>query len=1306
MKKLLALVLALVMSLSLVTISNAAFKDADKITDSYNEAVDVMVAVGVLKGYDNGNFGAKDTLTREQAAKIIAYLELGSKAADAMVGGNTFTDVAASRWSAGFVGYCEQAGVVNGVGNGAFVPAGQLTALQFGKMLLVELGYDAKAEKMVGNDWAINTSKLMATAKLMDGIEGSVNQVLTREQAAQMCLNAIEAPMVTYETKGSSISVNGAEINFGASVAKYETSTIAKDQNISRDKLTSGEYTVELGEKLYKDLKKASIQDNLGRPATKWTWKADEIDTYADKADKTYSKNVKLGDIYKDLGMSTADDAVVYIDGIQGTAVKVSKANTVKIASDTANKDQVDTGTTVEVYFEDSTNDVTICVIHNYAGTVEKTVEAKGNQERHIIINDESDEGVNNFKNKFETEDTVADDTVVSFTFSQLTKEIQSVTILESVTGVLTKKTDNTTDGKSVYLDGNEYKVAKGVGYDGFKFSDMNIKSEFTAYLDEYNNVIYVKEQEYVAGDYALILNIEGNSSASFFNNRVKLLTADGLVKTYDTDKDYTKKGASYGIGNIVTYKVDATSKEVTLNATETGATHQKGLGYAGTDYQFQLKNNDARIKINGTAAAAYANSKTVFVVYDGDDYKAYTGIKSAPSIEATAAAAVGFKGYCRTDNLLTVAFVDASAAGVKFDNKDIIYLAGASKSNRITDGDDVYYTYNAVVNGKITETPVKVAATGVNYGVGVADGSADTNYIFNGYNDNKYDVIGNFISFSGDLKAATVKGTVKLSGEYTIGFGTNKDNPAQRWTVSEKANIYKIDADGVITEVELKSITTDANDQVIYTYEDGQITNLFVQEINDKVTDKPVKPNENVKGNLKFSDATLKDAVKAKDLTVYTTGYATFGYEVTRPTYLTNKYALNFTFDVYVNGVNYAQAAGLIGANADKTVNASWNNNSLMGMAPIKAGDKVELKNLKWTNLDSQEYKIMYVGADGKTAFTNLSAVAGEVTKTVDNTTPAIVTFKLAGYKAGNFDWKITNVKDATLSAATMSDTSVTFSTAGSTVQTVKTTSGLEDYVYVQITSNATTPLEVATAIYSVVSKIASTSDIFKAVKQSVTPGDEVTVDKFGAADLVGTASDKLKVEWTAATNVDKNTPVTFTATVTGKANALTYDVTIKTSMGDLLIEGVKDGTAGTKVITMPAADVEITGVTAKVHTPKLAVASAVVSGNKLTITFNTALNADSTGGNPVLALANFLNASDNALTSGGNNLVSGAALVAGASSVDLANGVVTLLFDKDIAENDVVKLTADKAANKADVSDKVAATTFTVGAGLKVTF
>ena len=236
-------------------------------------------------------------------------------------------------------------------------------------MLLVELGYDAKAEGMVGTDWAINTSKLMAGTKLMDGISGSVNQVLTREKAAQMCLNALEAPMVTYDTKGSTITVDGTKINFGASVAKYETSTVAKDQNISKEKLTSGEYTVELGEKLYKDLKKNSTTDAFERPATEWMLKAKSIGTYADAADLSYTATVEIGTIYSDLGLSKGiDDSKVtyYEDGRNLSSswnqdiVKGSKV------------EKGGNGTLLEVYYNDDAESLTVIAINTYVGKIDR----------------------------------------------------------------------------------------------------------------------------------------------------------------------------------------------------------------------------------------------------------------------------------------------------------------------------------------------------------------------------------------------------------------------------------------------------------------------------------------------------------------------------------------------------------------------------------------------------------------------------------------------------------------------------------------------------------------------------------------------------------------------------------------------------------------------------------------------------------------------------------------------------------------------------------------------------------------------
>ena len=73
LKKVLSLVLALAMALSLMTVAFAAdasdYKDYNDVT--YKEAVDVMTAAGIFNGTGDGtNFTPDGTLTREQAAQM------------------------------------------------------------------------------------------------------------------------------------------------------------------------------------------------------------------------------------------------------------------------------------------------------------------------------------------------------------------------------------------------------------------------------------------------------------------------------------------------------------------------------------------------------------------------------------------------------------------------------------------------------------------------------------------------------------------------------------------------------------------------------------------------------------------------------------------------------------------------------------------------------------------------------------------------------------------------------------------------------------------------------------------------------------------------------------------------------------------------------------------------------------------------------------------------------------------------------------------------------------------------------------
>ena len=178
MKKFLSLVLALVMTMSLVTVSAGAkdFTDDSEIT--YKEAVDVISALGVVDGYSDGDFRPDDVLTRGAAAKIICNLILGPTTASALSAGTApFKDVPVTNTFAGYITYCSQQGIISGYADGTFRPTGTLSGNAFMKMLLGALGYDSSIEGYTGANWSINVAKQAISIGLNDGLKGEFNGV-------------------------------------------------------------------------------------------------------------------------------------------------------------------------------------------------------------------------------------------------------------------------------------------------------------------------------------------------------------------------------------------------------------------------------------------------------------------------------------------------------------------------------------------------------------------------------------------------------------------------------------------------------------------------------------------------------------------------------------------------------------------------------------------------------------------------------------------------------------------------------------------------------------------------------------------------------------------------------------------------------------------------------------------------------------------------------------------------------------------------------------------------------------------------
>jgi len=814
--------------MSLVTISNAAFKDADKI--DYKEAVDVMNAIGVFVGDENGNFNAKENLTREQAAKIIAYLELGDKTADALVGSNIFTDVASTRWSAGFVGYCAQAGVVNGVGDSKFNPTGALTALQFGKMLLVELGYDAKAEKMEGIDWAINTSKLMAKAKLMDGIDGSVNQVITREQAAKMSLNALKAPTVVYDTKGSSLTVNGAEINFGASEAKYNTSDVAADQNISEKKLTSGEYTVELGEKLYPKLvlvdgDYAEAYDAFLRPADAWYYKNQKIGTYAWTPDLTYTESVSASELYMDLGISTVANgkkaSYVAVDGVRNATQEsylIQKSNTTdKFGGN---------GVLTEVYKDD--NFVYIVEINTYVGDVSAVSAGTKTQNAYVTIANRG----NGTSGTYETTDFAVDD-VVLYTYSYKLDGAKYEGI-QSVTKAAAKITGNLSEvtlGKNATVGSTKYDFSKKIA----NVADTTmLKYDVDVILDSYGYAIDIQPTNTNTA-YAYVLNVK--ATAGDFNTTAKaeLLFTDGTtqVVSLNNSKDgtnvYTKGTSTAGtdnvnilkIGDIVKYQVNNADKYTLERVAQQNAkianVLKSGSTYTGLVAGTQTSNGSYSFKANNVDYTA--NGKTLFLVATkngtGTVYTVYEGIKNVPSI--TTSAAVNSAVYVE-NGVAKIVFIDARENAL-VSSSTVIFLKPNSTMTATTNSKlGTYYTYSeAIVNGEKVED-FKVAADSF---ANVTAARAGGMFTAVAYDDNKIATV------SSPISVAT--GTGKYYNKTVTIAGS-------AYTYTDDVNVWYLDTNDVLTKVTVTAVADDANDKVYVKKNAGnEITDIVIIEVENK---------------------------------------------------------------------------------------------------------------------------------------------------------------------------------------------------------------------------------------------------------------------------------------------------------------------------------------------------------------------------------------------------------------------------------------------------------------------------------------
>ena len=358
MKKLLAMVLALVMTLSLAVSANAAFKDADKVSDTYEEAVAVLNGMGVFKGYEDGSFQPQGDITRAEVAAIVYRVytkDVKDAKASMYATYNKFSDMTGAGWAAGYIGYCANAELVKGYPNGTFQPSGKVTGYEVLAMILRAIGYDKNGE-FSGADWALHVAQTAQQAHVLDNVKGvDLNAPATRELVAELLFRAIaDAPMVTYTAA------------FGYQTVSFSGSKA--DSKLFKDNETLGHKNFELDDK--------ASSDDWGRPATKWTYNVgDEETLVVDKPDASFNVATTECDICEALGVKkTAKVVDVYTNGVRTGADTLTATET----KDTLGAQ----GEQIEFY--EVKDGYRLVVIDTYLAQVSSVVEGKTDSKNHV----------------------------------------------------------------------------------------------------------------------------------------------------------------------------------------------------------------------------------------------------------------------------------------------------------------------------------------------------------------------------------------------------------------------------------------------------------------------------------------------------------------------------------------------------------------------------------------------------------------------------------------------------------------------------------------------------------------------------------------------------------------------------------------------------------------------------------------------------------------------------------------------------------------------------------------------------------
>ena len=739
LKRTLSLALASVMLVGMMSVGASAvnasdFTDADEIVNK--DAVSTMTALGIINGKEDGSyFDPTGNVTRAEMAKMLCVAINGG--VDPVLGVKdtpTFTDIKGT-WAESYIEYCAANGIIAGRGNNKFDPTGTVSATEAAKMLLGVLGYSAEKSGLVGNDWAINTNVLANQNGLYKKLANlNANTMLTRDNAAQMIYNALDANMVELNAAGNYTTSQYSYTGTESVVTGTERVWVVKIKDSSvNDAIKALDGSVYNSRQDAIDTLKEANGGTTPLDTGKYTLEQKTQNVYGENTVTKYADET-MG--HKYLSLITDGDAVLtdvekdskgtytlYMNGI------TTKGQYTKVEGDYSNL----IGQKVEVLYKDRENVYGVyastdssLIVESTAGKVEAvkngevkidgtTYKVDSNVTTTALYTGKLIDGLNVGGNKaaavkaYDNDDNGKIDTVVyvPFTAAKVTyvgeksfntdanpnvkfEDVNAYDDMAKNDYVIKSDAANTVDDTDTYVLAETVKgkieatKSNSVRIDGTWYNYVTTTPDKDLALDSTVKAAvlngYIVKSEVVTSshelqDYAVVVKTDTDINGP----QAKLLFADGTTKVVTTDKKYTDTMG------LVTYEVK--KGEYVLTEAVTDSADKAGFDKIVTG---KYVNNSGKGKIGGESIADDAvifvkDSAGKFSTMAGSDFAKY----STTSVVDQNITAYANKDNSTGYNSIVLAYVELTGT-VNSITSNYGYVTSAVSTTKNDDGETV----------------------------------------------------------------------------------------------------------------------------------------------------------------------------------------------------------------------------------------------------------------------------------------------------------------------------------------------------------------------------------------------------------------------------------------------------------------------------------------------------------------------------------------------------------------------------------------------------------------------------------------